>query len=38
MEKVFGGLDKYQPGKGAWFDWPLCQVVRREAGALLKEN
>jgi len=38
MEKVFGGLDKYQPGKGEWFDWPWCQVVRREAEALLSGN
>ena len=36
MEKVFGGLDRYQPGKGDWFDWPLCQAVRREAEAVLK--
>jgi eukaryotic-like serine/threonine-protein kinase len=35
MEKVFGGLDRYQPGKGDWFDWPWCQVVRREAEAVL---
>jgi hypothetical protein len=39
MEKTFGGLDQYQPGKGwDWSDWPLCQVVRREAEAVLKGN
>jgi WD40 repeat protein/tetratricopeptide (TPR) repeat protein len=39
MEKTFGGLDQYQPGKGwDWYDWPMCQVVRREAEALLKGN
>jgi WD40 repeat protein/Flp pilus assembly protein TadD len=38
MEKTFGGLDQYQPGKGEWFDWPRCQVVRREAEAVLKGN
>jgi tetratricopeptide (TPR) repeat protein len=36
MEKTFGGLDKYQAGKGDWSDWPWCQVVRREAEAVLK--
>src|SRR5262249_40026190 len=35
MEKVFGGLDQYQPGKGDWSDWPWCQAVRREAEAVL---
>jgi len=35
MEKVFGGLDQYQPGKGDWFDWPWCQAVRRESEAVL---
>jgi WD40 repeat protein len=36
MEKSFGGPDQYQPGKGwHWFDWPLCQAVRREAEARL---
>jgi hypothetical protein len=35
-ERVFGGLDQYQPGKGDWFDWSWCQVVRREAEAVLK--
>jgi WD40 repeat protein/tetratricopeptide (TPR) repeat protein len=34
MEKTFGGLDQYQPGKGEWFDWAWCQVVRREAEAV----
>jgi WD40 repeat protein/serine/threonine protein kinase len=38
MEKVFGGLDNYQPGKREWFDWPWCQVIRREAEALLSGN
>jgi eukaryotic-like serine/threonine-protein kinase len=38
MEKVFGGLDQYQPGKGEWFDWTWCQVVRREAEAVLSGN
>jgi WD40 repeat protein len=38
MEKVFGGRDRYQPGKGEWYYWPWCQVVRREAEALLKGN
>jgi tetratricopeptide (TPR) repeat protein len=39
MEKTFGGLDKYQPGKGwEWYNWPWCQVVRREAEARLKGN
>jgi tetratricopeptide (TPR) repeat protein len=35
MEKTFGGLDNFQAGKGDWMDWPWCQVVRREAEALL---
>jgi len=38
MEMVFGGLDQYQPGKGEWFDWSWCQVVRREAEAVLRGN
>jgi hypothetical protein len=38
MEMAFGGLDRYQPGKGDWFDWPWCQVVRREAEAVLGGN
>jgi hypothetical protein len=38
MEKVFGGLEEYQPGKGEWYYWPWCQVVRREAEALLKRK
>ena len=38
MEMVFGGLGKYQPGKGEWFDWSWCQVVRREAEAVLRGN
>jgi WD40 repeat protein/serine/threonine protein kinase len=39
MEKVFGGLDQYQPGKGwEWSHWPWCQVVRREAEAVLSGN
>jgi WD40 repeat protein len=38
MEKVFGGVDQFQAGKGEWFDWPWCQVVRREAEALLRGN
>jgi WD40 repeat protein len=37
MEKVFGGLDQYQPGKGwDWSHWAWCQVVRREAEVLIK--
>jgi eukaryotic-like serine/threonine-protein kinase len=36
MEKTFGGLDQYQPGKGwDWYDWPWCQLVRREAEGLI---
>jgi tetratricopeptide (TPR) repeat protein len=39
MEKMFGGLDQYQPGKSwYWSDWPWCQVVRREAEAVLSGN
>jgi WD40 repeat protein len=38
MEKVFGGLNSYQPGKGNWYDWPLCQALRREAEAVPKGN
>jgi tetratricopeptide (TPR) repeat protein len=38
MEKVFGGLDEYQASTGDWFDWLWCQVVRREAEALLSGN
>jgi WD40 repeat protein/tetratricopeptide (TPR) repeat protein len=38
MEKTFGGLDQYQAGKGDWFDWSWCQVVRRGAEALLSGN
>jgi hypothetical protein len=35
METVFGGLDRYQVGKGWWLYWPWCQVARREAEAVL---
>src|SRR5262245_28582982 len=35
MERAFGGLDRYQPGKGEWGDWAWCQAIRREAEALL---
>ena len=35
MEKAFGGLDRYQPGKGDWSGWAWCQLVRREAEAVL---
>jgi tetratricopeptide (TPR) repeat protein len=35
VETEFGSLDRYQPGKGRWFAWPYCQVIRREAEAVL---
>jgi tetratricopeptide (TPR) repeat protein len=35
MEQLFGGLDQYQPGRGEWYAWPRCQVIRREAEALI---
>jgi WD40 repeat protein/serine/threonine protein kinase len=35
MEREFGSLDRYQPGKGRWFGWLYCQVIRREAEAVL---
>jgi len=38
MEQYFGGLDQYQPGKGEWYQWLWCQVIRREAEALLGGN
>jgi WD40 repeat protein/serine/threonine protein kinase len=38
MERAFGGRDNYQPGRGDWFDWAWCQVVRREAEAQLRGN
>jgi WD40 repeat protein/serine/threonine protein kinase/tetratricopeptide (TPR) repeat protein len=38
MEKEFGGLDRFQPGKGRWFAWPYCQVIRREAEAVQRDG
>jgi tetratricopeptide (TPR) repeat protein len=35
VEAEFESLDQYRPGKGRWFGWPYCQVLRREAEALL---
>jgi WD40 repeat protein/serine/threonine protein kinase len=35
VETEFGSLDRYQPGKGWWYAWPYCQVLRREAEAVL---
>jgi hypothetical protein len=35
IETEFGSLDEYQPGKGRWYAWPYCQVLRREAKAAL---
>jgi WD40 repeat protein len=36
LEKEFGALDHYQPGKGHWMGWLRCQVLRREAEAVLQ--
>jgi hypothetical protein len=36
MQEAFGRLDRSQPERGPWFGWIWCQVVRREAEALLE--
>jgi tetratricopeptide (TPR) repeat protein len=36
MEIYFGSRDEYRPGKGRWYEWAWCQVLRSEAEAVLK--
>lgn len=38
LETVYGSRDRYQPGRGSWDAWIRCQVLRREAEAVLKDG
>jgi tetratricopeptide (TPR) repeat protein len=38
MAEEFGSADRYQPGKAMWHTWPWCQVLRREAEAVIRNR